>query len=212
MSSRETLEMMQAMGLLFTSRPIQPVQVLFFHSLPPGEDDKANFSFAASFYQRMVTNCIIINGSLGEKCGGSIPREAWAGGDAWERRLRALGVRNILMGAPGCNTKEENNAYLALAKENDVKSAALLTRPYHLLRAMLGMVRSMRDMDYPMKVYPIFSEPTDWKARVFGPQGAEKLPQFQFIEGEIARIGAYQAKGDLATLHELIDYLLALHL
>lgn len=201
----QSLTMFQAATVLSSDWPTtEGVDGLFFHARSFGDDDGL-FKIAADFHARGAR--VVINGSCGERQVGTKPGEAWPGKAAYLERLRAVGVADTLSSEPAFNTKQENEMFLKLAVEKKWRSAAILTQPHQMLRAFLGMVKSMATCNYWVRVYAVAPKFTDWCKEVHGSQGAKAMLRFDHIEEEFKRIPLYQQKGDLATFEELFEYL-----
>ncbi len=203
------LALLQAMTLILTDWPTHPIDAVFFHGLASGNDDNDIFNVAASLYLYQRATYVAINGSEGERFGGVIPGEAWAGYTVWRQRLILAGISAnwILPTEPAFNTKEDCEAFLKLARERKWTSAAVLTQPHQMLRTMLSWVKTMQDASYMMRLHPVTQRPMNWNKRSFGSQAAVEESRFAQITKEFERIPVYQKKGDLATLEELVAYL-----
>ena len=198
------LAVFRATTVLLSDWPSEQVDALFFHGRSHGDDDGL-FEIAAEFYRHGTR--IVLNGSDGERRGGITPGEAWPGKAPWTERLKALGVTDIVYSEPAFDSKQENEAFLDLAMNRGWKSGAILTQPHQAVRAFLGMVKSMADHGYWMRVYAVSPKSTLWWKPVYGSQGAAEILRFGHIEEEFNRIRPYQQKGDLACFAILFDYL-----
>ena len=96
----------------------------------------------------------------------------------------------------------------------------IATQPHQLLRAYLGLVKSMADRNYWMRVYAVSprSKPSDsWWTEVYAPSAMltpESIPagprmrsRFDLMPGEVLKIPEYQKKGDLASFEDFYAYI-----
>lgn len=91
-----------------------------------------------------------------------------------------------------------------ISKLPDVHSIWLVTAPYHLLRAYLTSLKSLINAR-EMKTWSLFPVPTSASPFTLVPY--DQTPATDLVLGECQRILDYQAKGDVATLEELYEYL-----
>lgn len=185
------------------------VDLLLFHSRARGDSDGL-FRLAADLYKDGTVGKIVINGSHGERSAGGARHEAWDGCEAWRERLVEdfdVNSDDIILSTPAYNTKQENDAFLDVCKAQRALTAALLTQPHQMLRTMLGMLQSMLTRDQWIATYAMMPSDTDFDKEVYGSQGQKCLPRFDHIAEEWRRIPEYQAKGDLASMKDLVAYL-----
>jgi len=83
-----------------------------------------------------------------------------------------------------------------------VTSLALFASPYHILRAYLTLLKTLLKRQHRLPLLPM---PTPMPPAQLVPEYG--VPGWAMIPGEIHRIHAYQAEGNVATLEELRDYL-----
>ncbi len=198
----DPIKLGQALILTLSDWPTEPVDAIFLHGRSFGDDDGL-FELCKSLIDSGTARYVAINGSNGEKLNGTVAGEAWPGKDEYFKRLSDLGIKNIFSTMPAFHTREENDAFLQLARERGWKSAITLSQPHQLLRAMRGQVKSMREQNYSMRIYGASPRPCDWQKTVFGSQGKEQKPRFEHIEHELLATYSY---GDLASYDELIAY------
>jgi hypothetical protein len=204
------LEVYQAVLVLLSEWPTEPVEALFFHGRSYGDDDGL-FEIAADLSKNGIADCVVVNGSNGERVGSTVPREAWPGKDEYTERLKSLGVENIVYSAPAFTTRHENDVFLNLAFEKSWTKVCVLCQPHQALRTMLGFVKAMIERDHFLRIYTVTPESTSWSRMVHGSQGAKHLTRFEHIEEEWRRIensSQYRREGvNLATFEELLGYL-----
>ncbi|MBI2588509.1 hypothetical protein HYW31_02215 [Candidatus Berkelbacteria bacterium] len=203
-----TLAFIQATTLLLSDYPTEKMDVIFFHGRAEGDDDNL-FELAADLFRENKTKFIALNGSDGQRLGGVIPDESWPGKSYYTKRLKEQGIdcQRIIYSRPALHTREENDAFLELARTRDFQVAAILTQPHQILRVMLGIIQSMTDHDYWIRIYPINPKSTSWWKPVYGSQGKKQLPRFEHIEEEFQRVLLYQRSGTLTTFECLFNYL-----
>lgn len=204
------LDIFQATAILLSDRPPGKVDAIFFHARPRGDDDEC-FELAAEYLRTERAQFVVINGSCGEAYGKTTPGEAWEGADAYERRLRDLHVppEALIRSRPAFHTRDEADAFYTVARGREWKSAAVLTLPHHITRAMLSMVHvalAQCPLQYP-RVYALAPTTVNWWKQVPGSQGHAWKRRSDHIAGELERIARYQVSGELATLQELSEYL-----
>ncbi len=108
------------------------------------------------------------------------------------------------------HTRSEGDEFIECARKEGWRSALILANPHQILRAMLGLVKTLKIFNYHMCLYPAAPPRVAWRKEVYGSKGQRRLRRHEHINEEWARIQRYQAQGDLASLAELRDYLLSL--
>ena len=201
------LEALQATTMLLSEAPPgESVDTIFFHARAWGDEDGL-FPLAAEIFHAKNAATISINGGKGGPAGNTIIGEDWPGCSAYAAMLRILGVKSIRFTRPAIHSKEENNAFLELAIEQQWRSGIILGQPHQVLRALMGMIVSMYDHTYWMRVYAVAPKNTDWQKLVYAPHTSILIPRFERIKDELDRIPIYQAKGHLCSYDELFVYL-----
>lgn len=202
----DALALFQATIMVLSDRPTQAVDALFFHAKAKG-DDKGLFELASELKNNGLVRNVVINGSDGEKIGGTIPGEAWPGKSDYIERLKAVGVEDVLCAEGAFNTGDESKAFLKLAKTKNWKTAVCLTQPDHALRVALGMIRAIKETGSTFTFYIAVPTSANWWDTVAGSQG--EMTRFEHIFEEFERIRVYPEAGILVTLEELFDYMKA---
>jgi hypothetical protein len=202
------MEYQRAQRLVLNDAPKENVDAIFLHPLSYGNDNEM-FPFAAKMLADGKARYIVINGSQGEKIGGNIPGEAWAGKDVYIKRLKKKGVKEeqIIVAGSGMHTRESNDRFLEVAREHNFKSAVTLNQPEQLLRATLGQIKSMKNQNYLLRLYSAYPEPWEANKKVRGNQGAEPDRRYKMLPTDFERIKTYQAKGDIASYQEFYKYM-----
>lgn len=208
MNSWDLLQAVQATTVLLSDEPLATIDTTFFHARA-WEDDDGLFLLTSQLYHSHKTNSIAINGGEGGLPGSTIGGQNWPGWKHYVTKLQVSGVRgvDICVTDPAKNTKEENEMFLMLAMQKEWRSAVIIGQPHHILREFLGMIASMRDHAYWMRIYAAAPRTVDWTKLVYGSPSVLLTPRLEHIFQELERIPRYQAKGDLAQYNELYSYL-----
>ena len=198
----------EATTRVLSDRPTGPVDALFFHNRAEG-DDTGLLTMAKQILGRSRARYIVVTNNEGERFGSDIKYEANPGKTEYIRRLQESGVPYSQILVPdmfATNVREENTAFIHLAKEQGWSKAAQLTQPHQALRAMLGAVQEMNQIGYLMELYALTPTSTPWFEVAKGSQGLEEKPRKEHIKDELGRIVRYQSTGELATFAELSAY------
>ena len=107
------VDLFQATCLVLADEPREPVNAIFFHAQTAGNEEGL-FELVADLLSGGRARYVVLNGSRGERFGGTIPGEAWPGYDVYHGRLIAMGVSEdrIVRAGPGMHTFEEAEAFL----------------------------------------------------------------------------------------------------
>lgn len=176
-----------------------------------GRGNEGVLQTAVDLFEKRLAPRIVIPGYAGNPDGkGGIIRSAYPGRERWKEELTYLSVpvgSVALTRGAGTNTKTEGDDFVLLARQHSWRKAVVVTQPHQMLRAMLGLVKTMEQVDYWMNVLPVCPSQIDWAAPVYGSQGKKCLLRQEHIDEEWDRIPRYQKQGDLATFKELERYL-----
>jgi hypothetical protein len=140
-------------------------------------------------------------------------KSGYPGYDHWRRELRDTGIANDKIVAvpiedtPSLNTLLESRALVAYAKNRHLKKLAIVSSPFHQLRAFMTAVTVALRIFPTLSIYSHPGQTLPWCQQVVHSQGTLKAKRYDLIEEELKRIETYQAKGDLASYNEVIDYL-----
>lgn len=209
-------DLTKATTILLRDSPPGPVDAVFFFGRSYFDAGKQDiFTVAADFIKQNKAKYLLLVDSEGERAGETIPHVANPGKSLWTDRLVRLGVDkdrilyspHLVPGERGFNTKTEAEAFLQTSAENGFKTAAVLTQPHQIVRAMLSVVKTIHQKGLPMDVWCMVPQSIDWNKRVKGSQGMARKPRVEHIGYEIERIFRYQAAGDIASFDELFAYL-----
>lgn len=184
------------------------VDCVLFHNR--SYDDDANLpDLAAEIIRAGKAGFVAVTNNEGERFGSNVPFEANPGKTYYIRTLLLLGVPEDSIIVPqrlAFHAREENTAFIELAKQRGWESAIILAQPHQLLRSMLGAVQEMNQSGYMMKLFAAAPDFTNWQQIVRGSQGLEEKEREEHIQDELRRIVDYQKSGELATFDELFEY------
>ncbi len=106
----------------------------------------------------------------------------------------------------GESTKIQTQWVVQQSKMLGIKSAFVVTSSYHMVRAYLTLLNSFAHANIRIRLYPMLAErDLDTVCPEY------EVPMWDLVGGEVDRIIQYQAKGDVATLQELKEYLAWIH-
>lgn len=206
------LDLEKAYNLLCKDKPTEPCDILYFFGRSYFDAPKHGFyQIGVDLYNQGVVKKIIVPGTEGERFGETTSGMAHPGKTFMKKRLVRMGVadKNVVFSKPGFNTKEEGDAFLDYSTQNNLYRVISLTNPHQIVRAMLGLVRTINNNHSSIDVYAAVPDPNhfDWGRMVKGSQGQKFEPVFKHFYEELSRISLYQQKGDLASFEELFNYL-----
>jgi|SRR3989344_2111688 len=213
---KRSIDLKRVTEVLLNDRPPKPVDAVFFFGRSYFDAGKKDiFQVATDMIKEGRAKYIFIPDSEGQRVGGTIPREANPGKTLWTDRLVRLGVdKNQIIYCPhpipgelGFHTRNESDAFLRTAANKGLNTAVVLTNPHQIVRAMLGVVKTINDTGQEIDVWCMVPDTTGWNKRVMGSQGKELKPRRDHVPSEIDRIFKYQAQADLASFDDLYAYL-----
>ncbi|MCC2630525.1 MAG: hypothetical protein K0S38_334, partial [Candidatus Paceibacter sp.] len=190
------LRLTEAAILLSSYESSQPLDACFVHGLSKGMVDGV-LETVADLVKKERVELIASNGDNGRGFNDDTPQAAWLGIDEYMNRFKVLGIPDekiIPTTLPGRHTREENDAFLALAKEHGWKRVGVASGAHHMLRTFSGFVKIMQESGYEMDLYPIFPKNTKWNNTIYGSQGLEQIPAHILVEQELERCVAYAEK------------------
>jgi len=176
------------------------------------ERDTGLLEFAANLYKYGQVESISVPGYNPQTRDGYTD---YPGGTTWRELLERMMVpRHRIFLTSGekrpQHTRSDGDEFIETARGRGWTQAIIITNPHQMLRAMLGLIISMREQGYQLKLYACVLPRVDWHKPVYGSQGQKRLPRHEHIREEWERISKYQATGDIASLEELRSYLLSL--
>ena len=199
------LQYFEVMSMIASDWPIQRVDAVFFHARSFNGDDDGLFELASELTSTISENAVVINGGDGE--GFTPGTRVWPGKDEYTRRLQALGCK-VFPSNPASRTLEEGFEFSGLAEENGWKRAVVIGQPFQLLRIMRTHLKVMKKRKYHMDVYAVAPRSVDYNKVTSGNQGRSSIVRWSQMEMEFDRGALYEAQGNLATIRELIEYML----
>jgi uncharacterized SAM-binding protein YcdF (DUF218 family) len=161
-------------------------------------DGHARVPYAVELFRQGWADFVILVGGADDRDYGSYPSA-----ELYEL-LRAAGVPAgaIRFEPTALHTRAEIDSALDIAGREGWKRLLLVTSPYHIFRVMLSFAAAVRQSASPVMGYPavipclsLFAR-NAWGARA------------DLYDKEFARIATYQAKGDVASFAEGLDYLM----
>lgn len=193
--------------MVTTDYPTVPVDAVFLFGRAKGDDNDALFDVVSKLHLFSLAQTVLINGSEGEKQGGTIPCESWAGRTNWISQLTAhdIPLFHINTFPPAYNTAEESKYMVEHAKECGWKSAVIVAQPHQLLRCLAMTLYAMKEQQYMMKIYCACPRSVDWNEPCAGSQGAFDMPRSEHIGMEYSKVQSYRF--NIATLPEVYKYL-----
>lgn len=105
------------------------------------------------------------------------------------------------------HTRIEAESMVHFAKKQSYKSVIVTAPPFHQPRAFMAAVTAVIKIHPELKLYSFAGKALPWCQEVAHSQGAVQDTRAGLIVGEIERIHKYQAKGDLASINEVLEYL-----
>lgn len=137
----------------------------------------------------------------------------YPGIEVWKRELMQTGIpESKIAGVPPTDTSIlhtliEAQSMVQHARQQGYQSVVLVASPFQQLRAFMTAVTAAK-WHYPeLRLYSQPGVALPWTEQVTHSQGKLHGTRSSLIAGELERIEQYQAKGDLASVKEVLDYL-----
>jgi len=108
------------------------------------------------------------------------------------------------------NTYFEAHSFAVHIKTEGLEHVGVVAQPYHLMRAYLTAVSCLEKAGlapHDLNLYPLPCPVGSWRDPVTHSQGVVKGAKRDLIRGELGRIVAYQAKGDLVDICQALKWL-----
>lgn len=118
------------------------------------------------------------------------------------KQFGLVNTKNVIVRAHAEHTKDQSEWVCQQVKKFSISSLALFASPYHTTRAYLTLVKALIRERIVIPVSPM---PTVISPSMIIPETG--VDAWAMIPAEAERIKKYQAKGDVATLTELQEYL-----
>ncbi|MBI2120775.1 MAG: hypothetical protein HYT94_04095 [Parcubacteria group bacterium] len=203
----ELTELYEVTNLLLSSRPTSPVDAVFIYSRSFGGDDDGLLELVRELVPSLAP-VVAINGGNGDSFLDP-NHKAWPGADDYEKRLKQLGVTEILRSKTGAHTRDESEKFTDVIEAYGWTRVAVANLPQHLLRTMLGALGEVKKRNLSVDMYPVAPVCVNWRKRVNGTQGRPPSERLIQCGEEIKRIMEYPYKypGKFASISELIQYL-----
>jgi hypothetical protein len=146
---------------------------------------------------------------------GAAPMSGYPGYDNWKRELSKLGVEeNMLEAVPPVpvdtdmlHTRIEAESMVLHARKKGYKKLIVTAAPFQQPRAYMAAVTAVLQHYPQLYIYSQAGKAMPWQEEVVHSQGEVQDERAGLIQGEMERIRKYNAKGDLASVEEVIDYL-----
>lgn len=131
----------------------------------------------------------------------------------WQRALEEQAIAKTSIYATGSfeldslNTLIEAQALIKLADQWGCRRIAVCSSPFHQVRAFMTAVTVALDATPQLKIYSVTGRALPWRVKAAHSQGTLQGTRVALIEKELMRIERYQAKGDLASMETVLEYL-----
>jgi len=143
------------------------------------------------------------------------PISGWPGFDNWKEALLNSGMEEELLEpvppVPAdtdiLHTGIEAESVVAHAREQQYKRLIVTAAPFQQPRAFMAAVTAAQQSYPELYLYSHPGKAMPWKEEVTHSQGKVQDERAGLISGELERIREYHAKGDLASVEEVIAYL-----
>jgi hypothetical protein len=139
----------------------------------------------------------------------------YPGFEAWKQELAGLGISKEVDPVPidadvsRLNTRVEADAMIKHAKEKGYKQVIITAPPFQQTRAFMAAVTAAKKLYPQLKLYNCPGKALSWIEEVTHSQGSLTGTRTDLITSEMERIQKYTAKGDLAEIDEVLEYLKA---
>lgn len=213
-NEEQWLNLVRTSQILLTDKlPVgQPADVVFLPSLSEGMIESGRlFEAVAKLYWTGQFAGVAFNGSAGEDFSTRTPGRGWVGAKRYEEELRVceqfgFPVPPLFPTRPAFHTRDETDALVELAKQNQWSRVIIVTVAYHFPRVFICLVQSMKTIGYGFAAYAA-AAPTDWLVPMKGSQGKEDTDSFTECLKDSRKVFEYQKKGFGCSFDELFDYL-----
>lgn len=184
--------------------PSQGIEALFLFGQTVDNQDSA-FDTAERLYRRFPDLQLLM------LAGGR--RSGYPGFELWQRALTARGIAgddiHPLPPADSAilHTRIEALALVDYLKAKAYRRVGVTAAPFHQVRAFMTAISVALEAGLDVALYSCPGTPQPLLEAASHSQGALSHQRRDLIAKEIQRIDTYQAKGDLTTTDEILNYL-----
>ncbi len=175
------------------------------------EGDSGILETAAQFYRDGKSGEIYIPDTMaGLTFSGAVVPTMYPGPEAWITNLQNLGVPPDNVGTitpTAIHTRGESDGFVALCKQRNWFTVAVIMQKHQVLRTALAMLKSFKEQHHHLHIRFLCPEKMNWNKHVYGSQGEHLLPRSEHARIEIEKVLAQQEAGFLATFAQLEEYL-----
>ncbi len=157
----DPLALRQATLLTLVDRHLL-TDAMFIHGSCVRDDglDDSILAVGHKLYESGQVGSLVINGLTDAVC---VEKNlAYPGGDTWEKKLRAKGIKNLLKIKPSPHTPAECRNMIALAQKEEWRRLTVAAFPHHILRVMCQWIYLLKELGSPISVYARTMDTVDW--------------------------------------------------
>jgi hypothetical protein len=148
-------------------------------------------------------------------CLGTEPMSGYPGYENWKLAFNKFGVaEDMIEPVPPVpedtamlHTRIEAESLINHAKKQNYKTLIVTAAPFQQPRAFMAAVTAAMRAYPELYLYSCPGKALPWREEVTHSQGEVQDTRAGLVEGEMERIQKYHAKGDLASVEEVLDYL-----
>ncbi|WP_242928621.1 YdcF family protein [Pontibacter vulgaris] len=186
--------------------PRTPVDAVFLFGQTE-DNEHAAFVAARLLVESKLTGKVL--------CLGTKAMSGYPGYESWKQEIAKLGILEPVLEPVApippdtelLHTFIEAQSMVRHAQKQQYKRIIVTAAPFQQPRAFMTAV-TMALREYPdLYLYSLPGQPLPWQEEVTHSQGQVQGTRAELIEGEMDRIKKYYAKGDLASVDEVLDYL-----
>jgi hypothetical protein len=190
--------------VLCDTRPAEVADGAFLFGQTPDNQESVFVAAAQLLDTNLVRRILFVD---------TPPMSGFPGFRAWQTALNGLGIGNLqIEGITGVeseilHTLIEAEAMVKFARDRNYRSLYVVAPPFHQPRAFMTAVTAALRYYPALKLYSQPGAPQPWEESVVHSQGQTRGFRLALIDGELDRIRKYNAKGDLASVEEVLAYL-----
>ncbi|MCC9165732.1 YdcF family protein [Pontibacter harenae] len=171
------------------------------------DNQEAVFEMAKELVEQKLTDKVMF---LGTK-----PMSGYPGFENWKRALKGAGLKETAITAippvPSdtdlLHTRIEAESVVSFAKAEGYRKLIVVASPFQQTRAFMAAVTATQKLYPQLQLYSLAGKAMSWSEEVKHSQGKVQGTRAGLIAGEMERIKKYHAKGDLASVAEVLEYL-----